>query len=327
MVEQWPFKPWAGGSNPPTLIALVLVAVLAAPLLAEDAALENARAAAEALAAGKGDEASAHLGKLLTFDLSPAAWMDAHFALICLRPTDLERLLSRVERKPWMLEEDLARMSDLARKVNREPEKAAEVLVERLKATPDDPVLLNFLACAREAMGQAEEAAEGYERARKAAGKPVCFWINFPQMSLAQMHRKGQREDEAYLLEQEVVSWLTPLPDARETLAKEGLEAGVRAIRDVAYYRTQLAMALSNVGYYQGQHEKWTAAIDSYRKSLAIEPRDGMTWGNLAVALDGANDARGALESIENAIRLDPENEIYDKERQLILEKLRGGGK
>lgn len=331
MVEQWPFKPWAGGSNPPTLIptALIVAACLAlacCPSAAEDAALENARAAAEALAAGKGDEAAAHCGKLLTFDLPPATWVDAHFALLCLRPTDLEKLLARVERKPWMLEEDLTRMPDLVRLANHEPEKAAELLSARLEKAPDDPVLLNLLALAHEGMGRSEEAVAGYERAKKAAGKAICFWVNLPQLSLARIRREEKREDDAYLLEREAITWLTPLPDPREALAN-GLEAGVRAIRDVAYFRTQLAMALSNVGHYQAAHGQHAAAIDSFRKSLAIEPRDGTTWANLAVSQYESGELRGALESIESAMRMEPENEIYEREREIILSKLGEGGK
>lgn len=326
VVEQWPFKPWAGGSNPPTLIPVLLAACLAcAPLLAEDMALENARAAAEALAQGKGDDAAAHLGKLLTFDLAPAVWIDARFALMYLRPPDLERLLARVQPKPWMKEEDLSRVPDLVQKVNREPAKAVDILAERLKTAPDDPVLLNLMAMAHEAMGRVEEAVEEYERARKAVGKPTCFWINLPHLSLARIHRAARREDDAYLLEREVVSWLTPLPDPREPLRTEGLEAGVRALRDVAYLRTQLAMALSNVGHYQGEREQYHAAIDSYRKSLAIEPRDATTWGNLSAAQFGVDDLKGALESIETALRFEPENEIYQKEREIILSALREG--
>jgi len=295
--------------------------------VAEDPALENARAAAEALAAGKADEAAAHCGKLLTFDLPPATWVDAHFALLCLRPADLERLLSRVERKPWMLEEDLTRMPDLVQKVNHEPEKAVEILSERLEKTPDDAVLLNLLALAWDGMGKSAEAVEGYERAKKATDKPICFWVNMPQISLALIRRGQMREDDAYLLEREVVTWLTPLPDPREVLAKEGLEAGVRALRDVAYFRTQLAMALSNVGHYQAQHGQHEAAIDSFRKSLAIESRDGKTWANLAVSQYDAKDMLGALESIESAIRLEPENDIYAKEREIIQAAIQDGGK
>lgn len=317
------FRMRSRGSNHLTLF---LVAVLvAAPLPAEDAALENARAAAEALATGKGDEAAAHCAKLLTFDLPRETWVDAYFALLCLRPPDLERLLSRVERKPWMLEEDLARWPDLARTVNRDPQKAAKVVEERLKASPDDPVLLNLLATAWERMGREEDAEEGYERARKAAGRPVCFWVNFPQISLAAMRRAENREEEAYLLESEVVSWLTPLPDPREALAKEGLAAGVRAIRDVAYFRTQLAMALSNVGHYHGILGKPADAMEAFRRSLAIEPRDGKTWANLAVAQYNAGELKGALESIETALRLDPKNDVYAKEREMIIAKIRGG--
>ncbi|MEK7866851.1 MAG: hypothetical protein AAB434_09235 [Planctomycetota bacterium] len=306
---------------------MVCLALACGPSAAEDAALENARAAAEALAAGKGDEAAAHCGKLLTFDLPPAAWVDVHFALLCLRPTDLERLLSRVERKPWMLEKDLSRMPDLVQFVNREPEKAAELLSERLKKAPDDAVLLNLLALSCEGMGRSDEAVEGYERARKAAGKAICFWVNLPQVSLARIRRGEKREDDAYLLEREAITWLTPLPDPREVLAKEGLEGGVRAIRDAAYFRTQLAMALSNVGHYQAHHGQHAAAIDSFRKSLAIEPRDGKTWANLSVSQYDTGDLRGALDSIESAIRVDPENEIYVRERQIIQAKLQDGGK
>lgn len=327
MVEQWPFKPWVGGSNPSTLISVAIVAVLlGAPAiaLAEDAAVGNAGAAADAIAAGKAEEAAAHLGKLLTFDLAPPVWVDAHFALLCLRPADLERLLSRVEKRPWMLDEDLSRMPDLVRRLNRDPSGTAELIATRLDKSPDDPVLLNLLASACESMGRGDEAEAGYEKARKAAGKAVCFWINFPQVSLSSMRRKEGRDDDAFLLDREAITWLTPLPDPREALAREGLAAGVRAIRDVAYFRTQLAMALSNVGCYEAKRGRHAAAIESYGKSLAIEPRDARTLANLAVARYDSGDARGALEAIEAALRCDPKNGEYEKEREIILAKLEG---
>jgi len=293
----------------------------------DDAALENARAAADALAAGKSDEAADHCGKLLTFDLAPETWVDVHFALLCLRPKDLERLLSRIERKPWMEKEDLSRWPDLVQRVNRDPKGAAEILAARLEKSPDDAVLLNLLASACEGMGKGEEAAAGYEQARKAAGKPTCFWINMPQMSIALLLKRKKRDDDAYLLEREVVSSLTPLPDPREALAGGDLAAGAKALRDVAYFRTQLAMALSNVGAYEASQGKQAEAIDSYRKSLAIEPRDAQTHANLSAALYAIDDATAALKSIEEALRLDPKNDIYQKERAIILSKVNGGEK
>lgn len=225
-----------------------------------------------------------------------------------------------------MEKEDLARWPDLVQRVNRDPKAAAEFLAARLEKTPDDPVLTNLLASARERMGREEEAIAGYERARKAAGKATCFWINMPQMSLALLLKAKGRDDDAYLLDREIVSWLTPLPDPRQALAGGDLAAGARALRDVAYYRTQLAMALSNVGAYEDAHGKHAEAIDSYRKSLAIEPRDAQTHANLAVAQYAADDATEALKSIEQALRLDPKNDIFQKERAIILSKL-GGGK
>jgi Flp pilus assembly protein TadD len=79
--------------------------------------------------------------------------------------------------------------------------------------------------------------------------------------------------------------------------------------------RPQDADALNNLGTVHLLNADYAAAIDTFRRSLAIAPRDALTRTNLAIALQQSGNLDEARKEAEQALRDDPN---YAKARSVL---------
>src|SRR5580698_6532 len=68
----------------------------------------------------------------------------------------------------------------------------------------------------------------------------------------------------------------------------------------------QTAESYRQQAIVDSRQKSWDQAIANYRKALELEPNDGLTHYNLALALKYKGDAQQAVEEFEATVRLKP---------------------
>lgn len=184
------------------------------------------------------------------------------------------------------------------------PADVRDALFPELLVTHDDPSALENAALAAVEGGRFDEATRHLERLEEA------FGLNAEQRSLLAVsyERTGRlRRAEHQLLlaldgdhaSQEL--WYQ-LGNLLLTMKEEGRarEAFTTALRlDPTHWR-----ALNNRSVIQLSNREYPAALDGFRRVVAIEPDHAPAWLNLALALDGSGaPANQVLEAVEAHIR------------------------
>ena len=80
-----------------------------------------------------------------------------------------------------------------------------------------------------------------------------------------------------------------------------------------------LLMGLANAAFARQQYQR---AEDLYIQATALEPQRAEAWNNMAYARFYQGEKTLALQAVERAIQLDPENEEYQASKQEILSGL-----
>jgi len=70
------------------------------------------------------------------------------------------------------------------------------------------------------------------------------------------------------------------------------------------------AVAWNNLGVAYGELNRYSDAIEAYRKALRINPEDAVAWYNLGVAYGELNRYNDAIEAYRKALRISPEDAV-----------------
>ncbi len=150
-----------------------------------------------------------------------------------------------------------------------------------LRLDPNDAEAHQAIARQYERLGRMEDAERAFRRALEFEPDDLAAHDAYGNFLFRQ-----SRHEEAIREWQEV---LRRAPDHTAALVNLGsaLSETGRIAEAITIYRRLVelkpeAMAWTNLGTAYSRAKRYSEAVSAYRKSLAIQDRDSMTWGNLA---------------------------------------------
>ncbi len=175
-----------------------------------------------------------------------------------------------------------------------------KMLEDIVKKSPGNARAWNNLGRYYSMMGYLDKAEDAIRKALMIIPEPIMF------VNLGKLMAKKGRFDDAILLYEKALS----LADDKDVL-----EVMRRDSKAFAYFE------LGNL--YVEFKKDYSMAEYYYRKSLEINPDDGMTWCNLGYVLLMQNGCKEAMEALQNARRLMPEDDLTMENIELARECMR----
>ncbi|MED4192832.1 tetratricopeptide repeat protein, partial [Halalkalibacterium halodurans] len=102
------------------------------------------------------------------------------------------------------------------------------------------------------------------------------------------------------------------LQNAQDLIEAEDIEAAYEVILESVEQGNERAEAYFLLSYTEAVLGKYEEAEEHLQKTIDLEPKMHEAHYNLALVYDELDERQKALESAQEAVRLDPGNEKYD---------------